>query len=100
MKPRNKRIHEKHHGLFHGPLRIEVENVTTRHKKPCDGCGKPPKGRRLKVTVGGGRAQAISVYCYGCGVVWLGDHRMELDRAVHRLAGSHICVRLCESDAD
>lgn len=98
MKPRNKRIHEKHYGLFHGPLRIEVQDVSSRHKKPCDGCEELPEGRRLKVTAGGGRAQVISVYCYSCGVAWLGDHRTELDRAVRRLGGSDDCVRLRESD--
>lgn len=101
MKPRNKRIQEKHYGLFHGPLRIEVEIVTARHKKPCDGCGEPPEGRRLKVTAGGGRAQVISVYCSSCGVEWLLDHEEEAGRARVRLAeGSNICVRLRESDAD
>jgi hypothetical protein len=100
LKPRNKRVHEKHYGLFHGPTRIEVEDVTARHKKPCDGCDVLPVGRRLKVVAGAGRSASTAIYCAGCGVAWLGDHRTELGRAVHRLTGADLCVRLRESDED
>lgn len=101
MKPRNKRISPKHYGLFHGPLRIEVENVTARHKKACAGCAELPKGRRLKVTAGSGRSATIAVYCQECGDYWLLDHREELDRAIQRLEGAHLCVRLLEvTDGD
>jgi hypothetical protein len=101
VKPRNKRISEKHYGLFHGPLRIEVENVTARHKKPCAGCEGLPDERRLKITAGSGRSAAISVYCYPCGVDWLRDHETELGRAIHLLNfGGSTCIRLIQEDAD
>ena len=97
VKPRNKRIAEKHYGLFHGPLRIEVEDVTARHKKPCDGCAEPPEDRRLKVTAGSGRSASIAVYCRECGDYWLRDHQEELDRTIQRLDGVHLCIRLIEA---
>ena len=98
MKPRNKRISPKHYGLLHGPMRVEVDDVTARHKKPCGGCGKLPEGRRLKITEGGGRAQSISVYCSGCGTAWLDDHVTELVRTIRRLGGADLCIRLITSD--
>lgn len=101
MKPRNKRIQPKHYGLFHGPLRIEVEAVSARHKKACTGCGKLPEERRLKLTAGSGRSAAISVYCYPCGVDWLRDHETELVRAIHLLNfGGTTCIRLVQEDPD
>jgi hypothetical protein len=98
MKPRNKRIQPKHYGLFHGPLRIEVQDVTARHKKGCLHCEELPEGRRLRVVAGGGRSATTSIYCHACGAVWLDDHRTELDRAIDRLDGSHICIRSVQDD--
>jgi len=100
VKPRNKRIQPKHYGLFHGPLRIEVEDVTTRHKKPCAGCEELPEGRRLKLTAGSGRSASISIYCHECGCLWLQDHQEELDRTIQRLDGVHHCIRLIQEDPD
>lgn len=97
MKTRSKRIQKGKEGLLHGPLRIEVEDVTTRHKKECAGCAGIPAGRRLKIVSGGGRSAQTSIYCSECGDEWLIDHSGDVTRARTRLVcGSDVCVRLTE----
>jgi hypothetical protein len=90
-----RRISPKHYGLFHGPLRIEVEDVKPAHRKPCAHCEGLPKGRRLKIVEGAGRGAVTSVYCSDCGDEWLDDHRKELERARTRLYEHYndVCVR-------
>jgi len=96
VKKRPQHVQKGKEGLLHGPLRIEIEDVTLRHKKECLGCGSkpPPTERRLKLVGGSGRAAQTSIYCAQCGAAWLVDHVVEVERARSYLAGAEICVRL------
>lgn len=89
-----RRISEANYGLFHGPMRIEVEEATSRMSKACEHCGEVPEGHRLKVGIGTGRGASVEVYCSSCGNEWLNDHEEELVRARQRLRGEDVCIRM------
>jgi hypothetical protein len=91
VKRRPKRIQNP--GLLHGPTRIEIEEVTARHKLPCAGCERVPRTRRLKIVEGAGRAASTTVYCETCGASWLLEHAEDVTRAIGRLSGADFSVR-------
>ena len=68
-------------GLWFSAMKVEVEDVTKAHKKPCNSCGVLPGIRRLKIVRGSGRHQVMEVRCMGCGVKWLRDMREAAKRA-------------------
>lgn len=81
-------------GLLHSARKVEVEDVKPSHKKKCEDCGRTPANRRLKVVDGCARAQKVTVYCETCGTAWLRDRWTEYGRAIERLDGDDIDIRV------
>ena len=49
--------------------KVHVEDVTTRMKKPCDGCGnRIEEDVRLVHVTGAGKWQKQEVFCVRCGI--------------------------------
>jgi hypothetical protein len=74
-------------GLWFSAMKAEVEDVTSRHKKECIGCGTLPSGRRLKVVRGTGRHQTVEIRCEACGSGWIMERVQEGRRAIGYLKG-------------
>jgi hypothetical protein len=92
-------------GLWFSAMKVEVEDVTDRHKKVCLDCGQLPVGRRLKIVKGSGRHQTVEIRCSSCGEDWLKQKEIEAARARRYLrqdigAMKVECIRLPkETDA-
>lgn len=80
--------------LWHGPRRVEIQDVIKAHNLPCCDCGKKPTVRRLIVREGSGRRQVVTVYCMSCGGAWIRERRAEADRAVVMLEQGTGYIRL------
>lgn len=93
-KPGPKKDTFREKGLFAPCVRVNIQDVTARHKISCVACGNLPAKRRLQVQVGKGKGMTTLVYCESCGQVWLEDRQEELDRAMDRLNGLDVTVRL------
>jgi tRNA(Ile2) C34 agmatinyltransferase TiaS len=93
-KPGPKKDTFRERGLWAPAVRIDIQDVTRRHKSDCVECGQRPTGRRLQVQVGKGKGLTSIVYCQDCGYRWLEDRQEELDRAMDRLNGMDVTVRL------
>jgi len=72
QKAKEKRYIKK--GLVHSPMKIEVQEVTSRMTKPCAGCEQRIEDRRLVVRTGGAKHGKTEFYCDTCGEEWLNNH--------------------------
>ena len=72
-------------GLMHSLRKVDIEEVTVRHRKKCCVCDGVPETRRIQVRAGSGRAQKVTIYCQDCGRDWLLERRAEISRALHYL---------------
>lgn len=68
-------------GLWFSAMKVEVEEATTRQKKPCCDCGNKPAFRRLVVVRGAGRHSTTEIRCIECGCNWLRLRELEARRA-------------------
>lgn len=80
-------------GLWLPTVKVEVEDVTTRHKKECCDCEGVPAERRLVVRKGSGRHGVTEIRCMECGVEWLESRLGECERAIGYLMTGKGCIR-------
>lgn len=80
-------------GLWHGPRRVQVVDVTARHSKPCDECAELPEERRLIVISGTARSAKTSVLCIECGLLWILQVKAEATRAMRFLRTGKGAIR-------
>lgn len=80
-------------GLWHGPRRVEIEEVSARHKKRCTQCSDEIPVRRLKIVDGVARSAKTSVLCKSCGVRWLRERASENERAIDYLKRGEGSIR-------
>lgn len=73
-------------GLWLDGVRVEVQGVRRAHKLLCEHCGVAPRGRRLFVRRGSGRASVSGVLCCRCGCAYIRALETEAARAIEFLA--------------
>lgn len=80
-------------GLWLPTVKVEVQTVTARHRKPCTVCGSPITGRRLMVRSGSGRSQTTALVCRACCPAWVDRREEELKRLLKCMAGADVSIR-------
>lgn len=87
-------------GLWLSGLRLEVEEVSNAHKRPCTMCGKMPQARRVKLSQGSGRSQQQAVLCEVCGQNFSCLLAEEAARVGRYIRGEIACIRLLAEDRE
>lgn len=65
--------------------KIEIQEVTGRHRTTCRDCGEVPEVRRLKVSTGSGKWVKSLVFCGPCGREWIRRLAFDLQKMDRRL---------------